>query len=205
MTMQAKIAQVKKMSKEESNALKEKRREIALKNLGARNLSNLATSYVVESDPSFGEHDRGSVEQFLYGPSLRRADAHDLKSGKEFSLVYNSLLGSRQGGKRYSGNVSEYKIIETAAAITQESIGAVKVEDLMSLMGSKLSIKEAYKGRYVSDLLNSKAKVEKKLAQTLISGYMLHIGTQGASKALGLRDKAISGDLEKLVGEEKKK
>jgi len=185
---------------------KEKRREIALKNLGAKNLSNLAIAYVAQGENSgFGRADNDAVEEFLYEPSLRKADYYNFKSGKESSLIYESLLGSREEGRRYSGQVSEYGIIKTAATITQESLGALKVEDLMGLLGSEISIKIDYQNKYISDLFASENEKDKKIAQALVGGYMRYLTVKGVSEALGLRATAIRGDLEKIVSEEEKK
>ena len=188
--------------------VREKRREIALRNLKAENLSNLAVAYITQTEQSgFGGVDNESVEEFLYAPSLKKADAHDLESGKEFSIVYDSLRGSRKEGRRYSGQVSEYGIIETAAAITKESLESIKVEDLIGLLGSKLNVKTAYQGKYLSDLtekIGEKGR-EQELGKTLISGYLTHLTTQGVSKALGLRANELRSGLEMLVGEEQKK
>jgi len=184
---------------------KEKRREIALKNLRAESLPNLATAFFTQrEDSGYGKADNDSVEEFLYEPSLRKADYYNLKTGRESSIVYESLLGSREEGRRYSGQVSESGIIKTAAIITQDSLGAIKVEDLMGLLGSELNIKKDYQNRYISDLLASENKEEKELAQKLVGGYMQYLTTKGVSKALGLRATAIRGGLEKIVGEEEK-
>ena len=188
--------------------VREKRREIALKNLKAGKLLNLATSYFTQADKNYGETDNEVVEEFLYRPSLKNASAYNLESGEESDLTYDSLLGSREDGRRYSGQISEHGIIKMGAQIVQESLGAVKVEDLMELVGSGLSqvdIKESYQNRYVSDLLQSGKKEDKEVAKTLINGYFQYLVTRGVSKALGLRAASIRGGLEKIVNEEPKK
>ena len=186
--------------------VKAKKREIALKNLGADKLSNLAVAFFAQQENSgFGKIDNDSVEQFLYGPSLREADAYNLETGDKSSLVYDSLVGSRHEGKRYSGQVSEYEIIKTAAMIKQESLTALKVEDLMNLTGSKLNIKAGYQNKYISDLIASENKEDKKLAEILVGVSMNYFTTRGVSKALDFMAEEIRGGLEKLVGEEQKK
>lgn len=87
---------------ESEQEIKEKRREIALKNIRAENLLNLATDYFAH---------RG-----IYG-----------------------WIDSDQE--------------KTAAVIIQESLGAIKVCDLMDLVGSSnISIKDEYKNRYIGDI-----------------------------------------------------
>lgn len=197
-----------KPTKKEIEEAKEKRRGYALKNLKAGSLLNLATSYFTQADKNYGEHDNSAVEEFLYRQAIKGVSAYNLDSGEESDLVYDSLLGSRQDGKRYSGHVSEYDIIKTGALIVQQSLEAVKVEDLMDLIGSGinvLDIGEVYQNKYVSDLLQSENKKDKEVAQTLIGGYSQYLATQGVSRALGLRAAAIRGGLEKIVNEEQEK
>ena len=187
-------------TKEEVERQRVKRREIALKNLKAGSLSNLATTYLTQADKNYGEHDNGSVEEFLYKPSLNKANAYDLESGEESSIVYDSLLGSREDGRRYSGQVSEFGIIKTAALIVQQSLGAVKVGDVMDLIGSENTLDtKSVKEKYISDLLQSANEEDKKLAQNLLGGYLQYLSTQGVSKALGMKATTIRGGLEKLV------
>jgi len=194
-----------KPTREEIEMAREKRRGNALKNLKAFSLLNLATAYLTQSDKNYGEHDNGSVEEFLYKPSLRNASSYDLESGEESSLVYDSLLGSREDGRRYSGQVSEYGTIKTGAVIVQQSLAAIKVKDLMGLVGSGLTIDtKAVQNRYIFDLIQSENEEDKKLAHNLIGGYMQYLATQGVSSALGLKAAAIRGGLEKLVSTPKK-
>jgi hypothetical protein len=190
----------------DNKELKEKRREIALKNLRADGLLNLAATFSAQRDESgFGKADNEAVEKFLYGPSLKGADAYDLKSGNRSDLLYESLLGSREEGRRYSGKVSEYGIIKTAGQIVQESLISIKVEDVMKLAGSKINIKKGYQKKYISDLLESGNEEDKQVAGTLIGGYIQYLTTQRVSGALNQRAEAIRGGLESIVTEEGKK
>ena len=196
------------MKKEDQKAekeLREKRRQIALKNLKAQNLSNLAVAYLAQDEKSgYGSAPNDAVEQFLYKPSIKGASVYNPESGEEFDLVNNLLLGSRKDGKRYSGQVSEYDMIQTGAQITHESLLAITVGDLMDLIGSK-DVPKEYGGMYIADLLQSKDKKEKELAGTLIGAYTQYITAKGVSKSLDMRAGAIRGGLEKtLLGEGKK-
>ncbi|MEK6812366.1 MAG: hypothetical protein AABX76_02300 [Nanoarchaeota archaeon] len=180
---------------------REKTRGYALQNLKAANLSNLAVAYGAQSkDSGFGETDNAAVEQFLYRPSIKGSDAYNLQTGEKSDLVYGSLLSSRQDGRRYSGQVSEYGMLQRAASITQESLLSVKVSDVMEIIGSKVPVKKGYEGRYIADLLESKNKEDQEVANAIVGMYMGYITTTGVSKSLGMRAQAIKGGLEKLVG-----
>ncbi len=99
---------------------KERIRKIALKNLKAGNLMNLASAFLVEESKEYGEAGSSAVEQFKYFPSFNAGlKNYDLKSGEENDLFKESILASRQGNKRYSGNISEYGIMQSCAGIMQ--------------------------------------------------------------------------------------
>ena len=143
---------------------REKTRGYALQNLKAANLSNLAVAYGAQSkDSGFGETDNAAVEQFLYRPSIKGSDAYNLQTGEKSDLVYGSLLSSRQDGRRYSGQVSEYGMLQRAASITQESLLSVKVSDVMEIIGSKVPVKKDTKVDTLLTCLNLRTKKTKKL------------------------------------------
>jgi len=193
----------KKPTKEKSEKLKEKRREIALKNLKAASLLNLATAYFVNEGKDYGENDNSAVEEFMYRPAIENgAGVHDPKTGKKFDLVYNSLFSSRQGGKRYSGNVSEYEIIKTGAAIMQQSLAAVKVSDIYALIGSDIKVGKEFQDRYVGDLLQSKNKKDKELGSEILGLYQEYVTTKKVSQALNKRAGSIKSGLENIVKSE---
>lgn len=193
----------KQPTKKEIEELKETKRGNAMKNLRESNLSDLATAYFTDSDKNYGEYDNSAVEEFLYFPAFNsKTSYHDLESGEETDLLKSSLLGSRQNGKRYSGQVSEYNMIKNAADVIQGSLGAIKVEDLMSLLGSVFHIKEDYKGKYIGDLIQSEKEEEKEFAMKLVGGYLQYQTAKKVSKALGQRADKIKGGLEELVKKE---
>ena len=191
----------KEPTKKEIEEQKEKMREIALRNLEESNLLDLSVVYYTNrEDSGYGKNDNAAVEESLYHPAIGSgAKAYDLKSGEKSDLLKDSLLSSRQDGKRYSGQVSEYEIIKTATAIIQQSLGAVKVEDIMNLLGSSIDINKNYKDKYLVDLAESKNKEEQETVQKLIGGYLSYITAQGVSKALGQRTENIKSGLEELV------
>ncbi len=185
---------------------KERQREVALRNLKEKALLNLATAYLVQREESgYGKTDNDAVEEFLYFPAINSgAKAYDFKSGDKFDLIRNSLLGSRQDGKRYSGQISEYNIINTSASIIQDSLKAVKVSDIMKLIGSKVSVDKKYNDKYVSELLESKNDKDKEYATNLIGGYLQYISTRKVSSALSQRAASEKSGLEELVKSKEK-
>jgi len=197
-------------SPEEIEKEKENIRKYALKNIKETKLPDLATAYFVsQEDSGYGKIDNDSVEKFLYSPMISSGvKAYDLASGEKADLVYNSLLSSRQDGRRYSGQISEYEILKTSAKIIQGSVGALKVEDIMSLLDKSYikgdKIKKNYRDKYLADLAVSENEKDKEVAQALIGGYLSYITAHGVSGALNKRVEDISSGLEKLVREEEK-
>ncbi len=186
--------QEKKLSEEE----KEKQREAALPNLKS-SISDLAVAYFVNTSGEYGKAGDSAVEQFIYQPALKT------EKGAEITLA--ALLNSRTDNEPYSGNVSERVIIKTAAAIFQESLARVKVNDIYSLMGSAgVNIRKDYSDRYLADFQNSDASEEyKKFAGNLVGGYLGYLINTKVSKALSKRASAIKGSLEEIVKEPEKK
>ncbi len=190
-----------KLTPEEIEEAKQNLRSIALKNIGQSNIPNLAVVYNSNREGSgYGKNDNDAVENFLYLPSIKSGSSfYDPQSGKDADLIYSSLVNSRQEGVRYSGQVSEYGILQTAAKIMQDSLLALKVEDILSLVNSSIEIKEDYQDNYISDLIESQGEEGKKLAGYLIGGFMEYITAQGVSKALEEKAGQIKGGLESLV------
>lgn len=183
---------------------RERRREVALRNLKEKALLNLATAYLVQREESgYGKKANDAVEEFLYFPALNSGANFYNESGDKSDLIKNVLLGSREDGRRYSGQVSEHSIISTSASIIQDSLTAVKVSDIMKLIGSKISAGKKYNDKYVSDLLKSKDDKDKEYATKLIGGYLEYISTKKVSGALSQRAASIRGGLEKIVSGEK--
>ena len=196
----------KQPTKKEIEETKENMRVNALKNLRESNLKNLAIAYFTQLNKNYGENDNSAVEESLYFPALNSGTSYyNLESGEESDLLRDSLLNSRQDRKRYSGQVSEYETIKKSAAVIQQSLGAIKVQDLMDLIESKVKIKEDYKDKYIHGLANFDKKDEEELTEEdkfvmkLIKGYTDYITLQGVSESLGKRAENIKGGLEELV------
>ena len=185
----------KPLSKEE----KQGQREVAIKNLQSNSLMSLASAYFVESDSNYGEADSSAVEQFEYFPAINKGVNSYSKEGQENDLIRNSLLSSRQDGKRYSGSVSEYSIIKESSQIILESIMSLKVEDVVNQVGYDSEIKEKYKDKYLSDLSESKDEESKKVGQSLIISYVNYLKDMKVSNALKERANSVKGGLEKIL------
>jgi hypothetical protein len=178
------MAEEQKPTREEFDKEMEKKRKVALENLKG-NVGNLAAVYLIENSGQFGEADSAAVEQFVYNPSL---SMDELKAG---------LRSSRHGGKRYTGSVSEYQILEQAAGIMQQSLPFLKLNDFYELMGA--GTKEDG-NVYLGEMPEEKAK-------QVAGMYQNYLMFSRASKATGEVSKKIPGDLEKLLkesGKEKK-
>ncbi len=197
----------KEPSREEKEKAREKSRYVAMKNLRESNLQNLAISYFAQDkDRGYGERDNAAVEEFLYFPAINSGTkTYDFESGEGYDLMRNSLLASRQDRVRYSGQISEHEIIKTSASIIQKSLEYVKAKDIMDLLGSTVDVKEAYKEKYLIDLLKSANEEDKKIGMTLMTGYLDYAVSQGVSKSLGKKSEQIKGGLEKIIAEDKSK
>jgi hypothetical protein len=175
---------------ESTKEQKEKAREIALANLKG-GITDLAVAYFVNRGKPYGEAGNKDLYEFVYNP------AKSTKEGQKF--IDNLWAASREDGELYTGNLTEHKIIKTAAGIVQSSIGDVKVDDLYELMGSKVSINETYKGKYLTDLAESKNDKIKEFIGTLLGGFQSYLIQSRMQKAVGERKKETVKDLEELV------
>ena len=209
-------------TQKEIEEAKERIRELALKNLKAENLMNLASSFLVEESGVYGEAGGSAVEQFKYFPSFNsNLKNYNLKDGEEKNLFRDSLLASRQGagngkpGKRYSGSFKEYDIMQSCAKIMQESLDKIKISDLYSeLMGGSKKVKGDLKDLYIEDLKTKISQKEfdelaedkqqeilgsQKLYETLIGTYQTYLTDQAVSESLGERKKSIIKNLENIL------
>lgn len=160
---------------------------------------NLITAFITEQHGEYGESLKSAVEQYIYWPALKSKPKFlDLKTGKEVDLINHILLSSRQGGRRYSGSVSEYKIIEACGKIVLESLMRIQIQDVLDLIGYKGDAGKRKK-MYLSDLAKSKNEKDKELLQALIGSYINYLTDTKVAKALSERVKKTRGDLEKEV------
>lgn len=191
-------------------------REVALKNLNAVNLMNVAASYLVHKTKEFGEADNEVMDLFKYSPAFNSSTKAYNAKGEEYDVVRNSILASREEGQRYSGNVSEMKIMKDCASIMQESLNAVKISDVMKLMGSKANVRDAYVGslmpRMSKEEMSKLSKEQKEglqksmeMYQSLIGGYQTYLTQTKVSEALAESAKQIPKGLEALLIQPEKK
>ena len=167
---------------------KAEQRESALKTFNT-NLVDLAAAFYVENSGQYGEAGASAVDQYIYGPAIRQ----------DTELIFGSLLGSRQGKKRYTGNVSEYAIIQNAAKIVQESLGALNAEDILKLMGSKADIGEQYRSKSMAELSHSESEEDKKFVGALIGSYQSYVADTRVAEALSKRAEARTSQLEEML------
>jgi hypothetical protein len=192
-------------------------REIGLKNLKAANLMNVASAYLVHKSGQYGEAGDSAMEQYKYFPAFNSGTKAYNAKGEEYDVVKNSIIASREEGARYSGNVSEMKIMKDCAKIVQESLNAVKISDVMGLMGSKANVQDAYLSNLLpkipqeefDKLPEDKRKAfdeSMELYQKIVGSYQTYLATKNVSEALAEAAKEIPKGLEKLlVVPEKKK
>ena len=182
-------------------------RTVAMKNLQAKNLGGLAVAYMVNKDKGqFGEYDNSAVEQYKYFPAISSGAKYtDPTTGQEVDLMVNSLLGSRDDGERYSGQVSEKAIMKKANEIVSASLYGVKVEDILQLAGSKVPIDSKYRGKYIANLLESKDKETQEFVQTLVALYNGYFVSKNVGEAINQRTASAKSGLEQLVKPEEKK
>ncbi|MEK6926175.1 MAG: hypothetical protein AABW50_02765 [Nanoarchaeota archaeon] len=180
---------------------KETQREVALKNLSSAGLVSLASAYQVYADKkNYGEMDNAVLEQYKYFPAIAGGIKYiDPETGQETDLMANSILASREDGERYSGSVSEKKVLKTAGSITTQSLTRVKVQDVLELSGSGKTVPERYKNAYVGDLLSSEDKETKEFAKNLIGAYVSLFTSKNVQDAYGARSEDIKKSLETLV------
>ena len=209
------MAKEKELTPEE----RKEQREVALKNLAEAPLMDLATAYFVDESGQYGEAGNSAIEKFKYLPAMNSgAKVYDFNTGNEVNLMQNALLGSRKKGKRYTGNVSEYDIMESCAKIMEQSLERIKVQDILELIGSEEKVVDDYKNKYLSDLVpqvtqeeydklpeNKREEIDKsqEIYGKVIAGYTQYLTSTKVSEAFGEQTNAIKGGLEKMLCGEK--
>ncbi|MEK6945494.1 MAG: hypothetical protein AABW63_01750 [Nanoarchaeota archaeon] len=209
----------KKLTKEEEKKLaelREKARGYALDNLGAKSsILNLAAAYFADRKNAYGDAGNSAVDQYLYQPTIDGGARYtDPQTGKEVGLMSQALLGSREDGDRYTGTLTERKILKKASQILAGSASLVKLADILQSMGSKVELKPEYANVYVadvkdmkmSDLLGEGASEEEKkaLGKVNVADYVLDNYTQWltdtkVAEALTARAKDARSGLEEIL------
>ncbi|MDD5699937.1 MAG: hypothetical protein PHH00_01955 [Candidatus Nanoarchaeia archaeon] len=178
-----------KAAKEKTEAEKKAEQKKAALETFNTNFVDLAAAFYVENMGTYGEAGASAVDQYIYGPAIRQ----------NTELIFNGLLGSRQGKKRYTGNVSEYAIIQNAAKIVQESLGVLNPEDVLKLMGSKAELGEQYANKSIAELAQSENEEDKKLASALVGSYQSYVADTRVAEALSKRAEARTVGLEGIL------
>ncbi|MEM4325773.1 MAG: hypothetical protein QXU40_00535 [Candidatus Pacearchaeota archaeon] len=190
--------------KSEKDREKERIREIAIKNVSNQNLISLMVCYLVDQGGNlFGEEGNRLIERYIYLPSIEKLSnigINDLRSGEEIKLFYNSLLGSRKEGKRYSGQISEYDLIKTATIIVLDSLMFLKVADITKFLNREVA--SNYSDKYIKDIIESSSEKDKNVARELIKIYQNSLIYQHLSKAYNKEAESISNNLEKILKED---
>lgn len=210
-----------KPNQKEIEEARERIRKIALKNLKAENLMGLAGAFLVEESGQYGEAGGSAVEKFKYFPSFNSSlKNYNLKTGEEVNLFRDAVLNSRQGNKRYSGNISEYGIMQSCANIMQESLDHIKIQDLYSLMKGDKKIREDLKDAYLGDLRpkipqeefdklshDKKEALEQnmELYKVLAGSYQKYLTDKSVSESLGENAKSTVKGLEKILVEQERR
>jgi hypothetical protein len=108
------------------------------------------------------------------------------------------------------------KIMKDCAAIMQESLNAIKISDVMGLMGSKANVPDAYIGNLLPKIskeeldnlpADQKKGIQKSMEayQTIVGSYQAYLTQTKVSEALAESAKQIPKGLEKLLGASEKK
>ena len=184
------MAKEKEITPEE----KEKRREVALKNLKG-NLPALSFSYLMqEKDQPYGQAGL-DLGYNLFKKYLDRSDVKD----HAINLAKASESKAREEGMpMYSGQINFAQLIARANNIINTSLMSVKVSDVAEIVGVKYSDKWAEK--YVADLgKEDSSKEEKEIFTNLMETYHTAITEKYMTEALKDRTGIAKGSLEQLL------
>src|SRR3989344_822489 len=178
------------MPDKDGQPTKEEVREVALKNLKSA-LGDLAVAYQVQISESYGKAGGDAVYNHLYTKA---------RGSEEGNALTNKILRDNSGGLRYGGSVSEAQIISSAYSTIKNSLGLVKVSDVMQLLGSKEKIDPKYKDAYMSDLLGENADEQlKQIGQMVMQTYMGSRTDAKFGEAFAMNSRAGVGQLEQIL------
>ena len=203
-------------TQKEIDEAKERIRKIALKNLKAGNLMNLASAFLVHKSKAYGQGGDSAVQEFKYWPSFNsNLKAQNLESGEEENLFKNAILKSREEDEIYSGNVSELGIMKDCVEIMQNSLDQIKISDLYSeLMGGSKKVKSELKDVYIGEIIpkmpqkefdkltdDKKKAIQKnmKFYKTLVTAYKTDLMEKAVEESIGERRSSNLKNLEKIL------
>lgn len=171
----------------------EELREQALTVLKDSGVSGLSAAYLVGED--YGPVGTRAVHNFKYIPALTEP------TKPVSQMITNGLLSSRQDGKYYTGNLSEFQLIKGATDLRNQALGAVTIQDVYELAGSKEKAPAKYADMTLAKLSESEDETDKKFYDKLTKTYALAFRHGSVEESLGAERKAAVGGLEKEVSE----
>src|SRR3989344_3470668 len=188
-----------KEKKEEAEKLKKAKREQALKDLAQQPLTDVAAFFMIYESEGWGENIISALEM----PYLSALSGGKLKmyteDGKEVDPIVSSLIGSRKGKKRLTGNISEYDIAGKCAAVIQDAMGNITVRDAYdSMKTSPENRNPKYEDRYLSELAEGTDE-----EKTFYAGYMNYFIIGKVRQAMDTQEKGTKKGLESLLAENK--
>ncbi len=175
----------KKLTPEEE---KELARRYALESLKDLTISNFAAIHFIEQNSRFSEDDKNLMHDAMYIRTLSS------KEGESFLSQF--LLKNREGGKRYSGTLSELKVLKDCAQIYQNAIQNITPQDLLGLMNSKVQVSEEYKRiSSFGDLAKKDEKKFKEIYGTYMNYFLGSKISEAREIELSMNKKSLEGIL----------
>ena len=188
------MAEEEKKTKAQQEAeAKERRREIALRNLKSQRFMDLGALYMTTTDSSrFGREITDAVGKH-YDLSLA--------SQEGASLMLDSLKRTRDDGRYGSGYLMEREIPQRVFTVLMESLSSVKVSDILDAIGSKVKAKSEYADLWFDDFF----KKYEDVAKGLLQNYRDYIVRSVAAQSIqGVADETKK-NLENLLSQGPKK
>jgi len=179
----------------------DRQRDVSMQNLGQENLVNIGAYGVADAEGAgYGDTVLQAMDTYLYQSALDSGiKAYDQDG--EYDVVTRSLIGSRTGGNRLSGTITERQIVQKASDIGKESLATVKVSDVMQLAGSEVTVNADLADKYVIELLARNAGREaNELGQAIMAGYTQYVTGTGVAEAMTRQSQSVVQGLEQLVG-----
>jgi len=171
---------------------REEARQTQLNVLKSNSLKSFVIANAGRDKARYGE----IGEQATYGGYMGALSKPDEYLGQVLS---NSFLRAEQEtGEHYGGAVTPLHLLKTAEAFYFGGIGNLKVSDVLSLIGSKVSeevISEEQRDMYMEDF----NKENKDAYQKLISAYVSYTQMTGVGSAIVEAGKSTAGNLEKIL------
>ncbi len=157
---------------------KERQREVALENLKSGLWDYALPRFVTPEQ--YGQLSR--LAEGKYQEILSKTPSQDV-----YEKVFLPALSNE------SGAVTSSYIRNTSAAILQESLQSIKIEDIMQYLESDKKIKDELKSNYIIDIKDDKIKF------SLISSYISKAVNEKVKGLIDESNKNSISELEKIV------